>query len=75
MVAQVRLRLIRLSALALLPATTGCLSLGGGTTYVQEKPETAGRISALESRISGLEQAVSTMSASETVSPPQNLQR
>jgi hypothetical protein len=39
---------------------TGCLSLGGRTTYVQEKPETAGRITALETRVTALEQALST---------------
>ena len=37
----------------------GCLSLGGRTTYVEETPETAARLSALETRVSALEQALS----------------
>ena len=44
-------------ALALL--TAGCLSLGGKTTYVQENPETATRLSSLEARVSALEHALS----------------
>jgi hypothetical protein len=40
-------------------ASSGCLSLGGRTTYVQEKPETLARVTALETRVSALEQAVS----------------
>lgn len=43
-------------------AQAGCLNLGGRTTYVQEKPETAGRLTALETRVSALEQALSTTS-------------
>lgn len=35
--------------------STGCLSLGGRTTYVQESEETQNRISALEKRMARLE--------------------
>ena len=42
-------------AIALLLLAAGCLSLGGKTTYVQEKPETATRLSSLEARVSALE--------------------
>jgi hypothetical protein len=38
--------------------TCGCLSLGGKTTYVQESHETPARLSSLEARVNGLEQAV-----------------
>jgi hypothetical protein len=48
--------LLLASALAML--TAGCLSLGGKTTYVQESPETATRLSSLEARVSALEQAL-----------------
>jgi len=41
---------------AALPSLTGCLSLGGRTTNVNDNPDTSRRISALEARISGLEQ-------------------
>jgi hypothetical protein len=37
----------------------GCLSLGGKTTYVQESPETATRLSSLEARVSALELTLS----------------
>jgi hypothetical protein len=40
---------------ALLLLAAGCLSLGGKTTYVQESPETATRLSSLEARVSALE--------------------
>lgn len=56
-------------ALSLLFTTTGCLSLGGKTTYVHEKPETAGRLSALETRVSALEQAFQMPSHGEVVAP------
>ena len=70
-----RLRLTRygLCGLGLLLSTTGCLSLGGGTTYVQEKPGTVSRVSALESRVSGLEQAISTISGGQPVGRPENM--
>lgn len=60
------LRLFRTCTLTLvigglLLAQSGCLNLGGRTTVVQEKPETAGRITALETRVSALEQALSTV--------------
>jgi hypothetical protein len=44
--------------LTLLPAATGCFSLGLGerTTYVQESPETLQRIASLENRLGALEQ-------------------
>ena len=70
-----RLRLIRygLCGLGLLLSTTGCLSLGGGTTYVQEKPGTSARMSALETRVNGLEQAISTMNGGQPVGAPENM--
>jgi hypothetical protein len=46
-----------LAGTAVAVSQSGCLSLGGRTTYVQEKPETLGRITALETRMSALEQA------------------
>lgn len=48
-----------LSVAALALSLPGCLhlGLGGRTTVVHEKPETSGRISALETRVSALEQA------------------
>jgi hypothetical protein len=55
------------SALALL--TAGCLSLGGKTTYVQESPETATRLSSLEARLSALEQALSGAPSPAVPSP------
>jgi hypothetical protein len=48
---------LAIGGMALATSLTGCLSLGGRTTYVQEKPETLGRITALETRVSALEQA------------------
>jgi hypothetical protein len=36
----------------------GCLSLGGKTVYTSETPQTSDRLSALERRVSILEQAV-----------------
>lgn len=44
----------------LVSVSTGCLSLGGKTTYVQTSPETEARIAGLETRIGALEQAVTT---------------
>jgi hypothetical protein len=46
------------AAAALAVSLPGCLNLGGRTTIVQEKPETLGRITALETRVGALEQAV-----------------
>ncbi len=48
------------SAVALALSQPGCLhlGLGGRTTVVHEKPETTGRISALETRVSALEQVI-----------------
>jgi hypothetical protein len=37
---------------------TGCLNLGGRTTYTSESPETTARVSSLENRVGVLEQAV-----------------
>lgn len=45
-------------ALIFLPGMAGCLSLGGKTTHIHEKPETQGRISALETRVWALEQTL-----------------
>lgn len=66
---------VALLAVMLLLPTAGCLSLGGGTTYVQEKPDTAARISAIETRVNGLEHAISTLNTSPPVGPPEELQR
>ena len=44
----------------LLAMTTGCLNLGGRTTYVQEKPETEGRLRALEIRVDAIESSITT---------------
>ncbi len=41
---------------------SGCLSLGGRTTYVQTSPETEARIRGLETRVGALEQAFATRS-------------
>jgi len=57
MLLQQRFKTQMLAAVTMLLSTAGCLSLGGGDTYVQEKPETASRISALEKRVSALEQS------------------
>jgi hypothetical protein len=46
----------------------GCLSLGGKTVYTNESPETNERLTALESRIGVLEQAVGNRQAAP--SPP-----
>jgi len=48
------------SVVALALSLPGCLhlGLGGRTTVVHEKPETTGRISALETRVSALEQVI-----------------
>ncbi len=56
-------------ALTFLVTATGCLSLGGKTTYVHEKPETAGRLTALETRVSALEQAFQMPAPSEVIAP------
>ena len=47
-----------LIAFFVLSLMTGCLSLGGKTTYVTEGSDNANRISALETRVGMLEQAV-----------------
>jgi hypothetical protein len=52
-----RVLMLLLSAAAL-PMTVGCLSLGGKTTYVTESSADSERISALETRVGILEQAV-----------------
>lgn len=49
------MKIVLLSSALLLP---GCLSLCGKTTYISESPETIGRISTLENRLSALEQVV-----------------
>ena len=51
----------------LLLATTGCLNLGGRTTYVQETPETKSRLTALETRVGALEQAYQTTATATTM--------
>jgi hypothetical protein len=51
-------QLLPLIGALLLGATAGCLSLGGRTTYVHEKPETKARLRALEIRIDALEQVI-----------------
>lgn len=56
-------------ALSSLVTTTGCLNLGGKTTYVHEKPETAGRLTALETRVSALERALQISPPGEVVEP------
>lgn len=71
-------RFVRPCGLGLMAAgaciSTGCvgLSLGGKTTYVQD-PHAEGRISALEARVSSLEQAMwgsPPQTSSEIVAPP-----
>jgi hypothetical protein len=56
-----RSNLVRAIAAGVLCTQGGCLSLGlglgGRTTYVQEAPETLGRITALETRVAALEQS------------------
>jgi hypothetical protein len=47
----------------------GCFSFSG-RTVIEEKPETIGRISALEARVSALEQLVSPRLIPEQVGPP-----
>jgi hypothetical protein len=47
---------------------TGCLNLGGRTTYVQENSDTLGRLGVLESRVGALEQSFIRTTAS--VVPP-----
>jgi hypothetical protein len=51
-------------AIATLP---GCLSLGGKTVYTSDSPQTADRVSALETRVSLLEQAVTGKSPPASV--------
>lgn len=55
--------------------SAGCLNLGGRTTYLQENPETSGRISALETRVGALEHVYSmqgplTQSSAESIPSP-----
>lgn len=45
--------------LLVVAVSAGCLNLGGRTTYLQENPETKGRISALETRVGALEHVYS----------------
>ncbi len=51
-----------LCAGGMLLSLTGCLNLGGRTTYVHETPETKSRLQALETRVGALEQAFQTTS-------------
>jgi hypothetical protein len=51
---------VLLIAALLLSATVGCLSLGGRTTHVQEKPETEGRLRALETRVDAIDGVITT---------------
>ena len=60
-------RMIALFAAALLTTICGCLSLGGKTVYTSDSPQTADRLTALEARVSVLEQAIAGRSA-----PPPN---
>jgi hypothetical protein len=54
---------------AIILLTAGCLSLGGKTTYVQESPETATRLSSLEARVSALELSLSGPPSPATALP------
>jgi hypothetical protein len=58
-------------AAALSLSLPGCLhlGLGGRTTVVHEKPETTGRISALETRVSALEQVIQGQPAEHLPTP------
>jgi hypothetical protein len=51
-------RLLNALLVAVVAMLPGCLSLGGKTVYSSESPQTANRLSALEDRVSVLEQAV-----------------
>ena len=66
-----RLAACAVLALGIALSSSGCLSLGlgGRTTYVQESPETSARVSALETRVSALEQAFSLMSSTSGTMP------
>ncbi len=57
------------AALAVLLISPGCLSLGGRTTYVEERPDTAVRLSGLESRVAALEEMLSVRSAPAANAP------
>ena len=61
-----------LAWIALVLPATGCLNLGGRTTYVQENPESARRLSDLETRVSQLEQfgGIQETEAIPAASPP-----
>ena len=48
----------------------GCFSFSG-RTVIEEKPETIGRITALEARVNALEHVISPRIAPEQVEPPQ----
>ena len=60
MLSRHRLTAAALCAAVLSLSLPGCLhlGLGGRTTVVHEKPETSGRISALETRVSALEHVI-----------------
>ena len=49
--------------------TSGCLSLGTRTTYVQETPESAARMATLEARVTALERALGTDVATPADAP------
>jgi hypothetical protein len=57
---------IALFAVVVFMSAPGCLSLGGKTVYTTDSSETGNRISALESRVTILEQAVAGRSAPAT---------
>jgi hypothetical protein len=57
------LSIIVLLAIVLAAALPGCLSLGGKTVYTGDSPQSAERMSALEQRVSVLEQAVGSRQA------------
>ena len=60
--------------LLLLPATSGCLSLGGSTTHVHDNPKTDQRISALESRVHALESMLGSSPAEVVVPQPRTFE-
>ena len=55
-----------LLAVATLSVSAGCINLG--TRHIQDNPATNSRIQALETRVSALEQALSTTTSVETIS-------
>jgi hypothetical protein len=56
-IARGRVAMLLVCAAAISPIT-GCLSLGGRTTYMQSSPEVEARLKGLETRVGALEQAI-----------------